>query len=295
MTAGRETDRCPPPGHGRSAGRSRTLRDLRALIERCEEIAPRRPTQADAPPPAAVETALGPLARSAVHEWIGCEGARDAAGANRDSFRPPLLLFIDLVHCALAARPERFVLWIGRRIRPYAVSMTRSTSTLPRSPTSILSRSLFIDPPDDAARLWAIDLALRSPAAGVVVADGRGFDMAQSRRLQLAAKSGGALALLAKPPWDAAKPSAASSRWLISPAPSPSKSIRFNVQLVRCKGAQRDLLTATDASSSGATRSVAPPSLPLSFFLEWNHEKGCVRLPVDVADRPRSQAFTKAG
>ena len=56
----------------------------------------------------------------------------------------------------------------------------------------VLDRCLFIDLPKrtaDRDRLWAIDLVLRSPAAGAVFADGCGFDMAATRRLQLAAEA----------------------------------------------------------------------------------------------------------
>jgi len=237
-----------------------------------------------------VKTILGPFARSAVHEWIGWDGM-----SHRGSFRPPLLLFNHLVQCALADQPEKFILWIGRQVWPYAVSLPVTTAREGAAARAhlLLSRSLFIDPPDDETRLWAIDLALRSPAGGVVIADESKFDMAQSRRLQLAAKSGDALVLLARPPQEAGQPSAAASRWLVSTVSSPSHSHRFLVQLVRCKGAQRGLSMATDASSSAATRSVAPSSLPLSFLLEWNHEKGCVRLPSDVADRPHPQTLEK--
>jgi len=51
----------------------------------------------------------------------------------------------------------------------------------------------------------------------VVVADGRGLTMAMTRRLQLAAESGHALALLARDPRDRSQLSAAATRWTVTP------------------------------------------------------------------------------
>lgn len=82
----------------------------------------------------------------------------------------------------------------------------------------LLRRSILVDPPNDAARLWAIELAARSPAVAAVVADGRRLRMTHSRRLQLAAAAGSALVLLARPPEERAMPSAATARWSVERA-----------------------------------------------------------------------------
>ncbi|MFO0874641.1 MAG: hypothetical protein U0575_11820 [Phycisphaerales bacterium] len=81
------------------------------------------------------------------------------------------------------------------------------------------------------ARLWAIDLALRCTGVALVVADGRGLDMAATRRLQLAAEAGQTVGLLARAPDERATLSAAATRWLVRPAglhpplPRPTASI----------------------------------------------------------------------
>ena len=58
--------------------------------------------------------------------------------------------------------------------------------------------------------LWAIDLA-RCTAVAAVVADGS--RLAATRRLQLAAESGSALVLCARPPEEIDHLSAATTRW----------------------------------------------------------------------------------
>jgi protein ImuA len=75
---------------------------------------------------------------------------------------------------------------------------------------------------DDA--LWAAEQALRSPALGAVVALLPRLDLASARRLQLAAEAGGTLGLLlrpeqARPHGTGQAPTAARTRWRISPLP----------------------------------------------------------------------------
>jgi protein ImuA len=115
---------------------------------------------------------------------------------------------------------------------------------------SLLDRSVMVDADGPAERLWAIDTALRSAAAGVIVADGSGLDMASTRRLQLSAESSGscagAVCLLARPLRERRALSAAATRWLVEPdpcAPDPSENDLSNndgpgwaVELLRRKG-----------------------------------------------------------
>ena len=142
---------------------------------------------------------------------------------------------------------------------------------------SLLMRSLFIDPPDNASRLWAIDLALRSAAVNVVIADGSQLKMAEARRLQLAAERGRALALLARPSWEGAELSAASTRWRVRRSPSSSSAPRWIVELLRCKQAQ---------GRSGTLR---------GDLRRWEIEyvsSSHLRLVADVVDRSDSKDAT---
>ena len=66
-----------------------------------------------------------------------------------------------------------------------------------------------------AARLWALEEALRSPGLAAALAEVDRLSLTQSRRLQLAAEAKGVTALLLRPPGAGATPSAAATRWRI--------------------------------------------------------------------------------
>jgi protein ImuA len=145
------------------------------------------------------------------------------------SWTPPLGI---LLHLALRSLESASgcLAWIGRRCWPYPHVLSSAG----------LQRSIFVDPPDGASRLWTIDLAARCPGVAAVVADGSGLDMAATRRLQLAAEAGSALVLCARPPNEVDRLSAAATRWRVRCAPAPGKAPRWIVELLRCKGVQPD-------------------------------------------------------
>jgi len=169
------------------------------------------------------------LDRGAVHEWYVEESAGSAA--------PPLCLLAHLAGRALDAGPGS-ALWVGKRCWPHPRTLIRAGGADP----SPLRRSVFVDPPPDArggggVRFWAIDVALRSSATAVVVADGAGLDMATSRRFQLAAEAGGrAIGLIARPAADRGAISAATTRWSVRPVPTADRRPRWRVTLERWKG-----------------------------------------------------------
>jgi hypothetical protein len=245
-----------------------SLGELAALIERVERRSPE-----DGPPHAdAVRTGLpSPLdrvERGMLHEWL-CGDQADSGG---QVWTAPILVFAHLVREAVegdSAR-ERLVVWIGRRVWPQPNVLVRQSQDDRRD---VLRRSLLIDPRSLDDRMWAVDLCLRSNAVSAVVADVSGMSMAQSRRLQLAAESGRALALFARP-WNERKEhSAAARRWRIEPTPSPNASPRWRVELVRCKGVQQGY--SMDAHTT--------------LIVEHDHATHCLRTPADVADRSRAE------
>ncbi|MEQ9095176.1 MAG: hypothetical protein RIE32_02815 [Phycisphaerales bacterium] len=130
------------------------------------------------------------------------------------------------------------IVWIGRRCWPYPPALV-SPGVGTAGDAGLLERSVYVDPPTREDRLWAMDVALRSPAAAVVVADARGLSMAGSRRLQLAAEAGGAVGLLARRPDERGEISAAATRWLVSPGPpegaDPARPT-WTLRLLRRKG-----------------------------------------------------------
>ncbi len=106
----------------------------------------------------------------------------------------------------------------------------------------MLGGSVFVDAGGIRERVWAAELAARSGAAAVVIVDGTGLRMADSRRLQLAAESSKAVVLLARPEAERGELSAARSRWLVEPLPPACTETSFDQQwtvtLLRCKGVQ---------------------------------------------------------
>jgi hypothetical protein len=156
------------------------------------------------------EPSDNPVLSPGVHEWF-----LDWSG---DTWAPPLGVLVRVIR-----ETAGHLFWIGRKCWPNPDALGEA----------LLRRSVFVDPPDDAERLWAIDQAARIP--GVVVADGSGLDMAASRRLQLACEAGGGLVLCARPAGDLRRLSAAMARWVVRHVPDPDGP-RWSVEMVRFKG-----------------------------------------------------------
>ncbi len=177
----------------------------------------------------------GGLRTGALHEW---HAPGDASRTRDLAWSPPLRLLAHLaVSAARATAPDEqpgWIAWIGRRVWPYAPALAR----LGGAP--LVRRSLLVDPEvpgSSATRLWAIDAALRSPAL-VVVADGAGLALAETRRLQLSAESGASIGLLARPRWDRATRSAAATRWEVNAGVSDEGVQQWEIVLAACKGAR---------------------------------------------------------
>lgn len=247
------------------------LNRLRSAIEEVEH----RSSQLFAPSPVAptgwaeADHAIGGgLACGALHEWFGLMG-----GGRPDSrvWLPPISILSHLAARSLMGSGVSggLVVWIGKRCWPYPRSLRG------RWGANLLDRSIFVEAADIDERVWAIDLALRCRAVAAVVGDGSGLNMAESRRLQLAAGAGGVLGLLARPVCELGEISAARTRWRIAPAPSPMPLPRWTVELLRCKGVQllseearrwvvqRDDATgALNLVSDALDRSAAPERRP---------------------------------
>jgi protein ImuA len=169
--------------------------------------------------------------RGAIHDWM----ASPQSGKPGPSHSPALDVLLGVVGMVLIDQVSTGrVLWIGRRCWPYPPSLVGQSGY-----RRLLERSVFVDTPTRDERLWAIDVALRSSAALVVVADGAGLTMAGSRRLQLAAEAGGTVGLLARPHNERGELSTAATRWLVSPGPvdgaDPARPT-WTVELLRRKG-----------------------------------------------------------
>jgi hypothetical protein len=220
-----------------STPRSLNLAELR---ERLSVVEHRTPSTATVPtgwPEIDEVLALGGLQRNSVHEWIGLDPLSPTPTRSR-RWSPPLGLLLHLARqsagVAIRTSTPLSICWIGRRVWPTVQSLGAHDD--PK--TDLLSRSLFIDAADAASRLWAADLAGRCSSV-LVIADGSNFDMAATRRLQLACEAGGAggwMTHLARPPWEVKELSAAATRWRVGREVSPADEPRFQLGLLRCKG-----------------------------------------------------------
>ena len=224
-----------------------------------------------------------------MHEWFGvigdlggdddsAEATRRATATSRGSWAPPLAVLSHLAWQAFESHAQGgglpWVVWIGKRCWPYPRWLIR-----PRhgqdADLRLLRHVIYVDPPDAASRLWAIDLAARSSAVTAVVADGSGFDMAATRRLQLVAAEHETTILLARPPREITQLSAAATRWVVTHRPVQAVERtcpRWRLTLLRCKG--------------GALAGVSNFAGQSMFWdVEWQHGTGLVAVPADVVDR----------
>jgi len=165
-----------------------------------------------------------------LHEWFGGDD-----GARGTAWLPPMCVLIELAWRAIgsvgsgervgegaAAEPRRRVVWVGRRCWPYPPVLVRQGSAGRDAhgrdglaDRRLLDASVFVDPASREERVWALELAVRCAGVALVIGDGSGLAMAESRRLQLAAKD--TAMLLARPGWETRALSAARTRWRVSP------------------------------------------------------------------------------
>jgi protein ImuA len=193
----------------------------------------------------------GGLALAAVHEVAGTAAAGfTAALAGR-----------------VAAARAGLVVWCQhrRRVRDEGVLHGPGLAAFGLDP----ARVLVVDGDRDDASLWAMEEALRASAAAVVVGEVERVDLFRTRRLQLAAETGGAAGLLLRPVDPVLEPSAAVTRWRVRPrlVPSPWPGelgpLAWSAALWRAKGA-----------------------VPARFEVRFDEPSLRFALVADLADRP---------
>lgn len=206
-----------------------------------------------------------------LHEWLPTDSS------------PPLAILIGLAWQAVVARPGRRVCWIGRQCWPYPHALLRRPAQPDGSGsgTALLEASVFIDARSTAECVWAAEVGLRCAGIGMVIADGRGIGMAESRRLQLAASAEGAAVQLIRQEKEGAVLSAARTRWRAEPQPGTGRGQAWSIELLRSKG-------GTDAwfGSKGARRCIARRDHATGTIGEWKTSDG--DLAPEVGHRPAS-------
>ena len=234
------------------------------------------------------------LARGAVHEWMGLGEGQE--------WLPPLDLLAHLASCAAHEGEGQAIAWVGRRCWPHPCSQRALRPTL-------IDHSIFIEPENASQRQWAIELCLRSPAVCAVVADASNLNMAESRRLQLAAEAGlraggGGFALLTRPAHEAGAISAATTRWIVRRERTPASPQhaqphpRWRIELRRCKGMTSHIDAGSEREewpemgrgmgSAMAGKMAGEMAGKMGWVLEGGHETGIVCLSTDVVDRSGS-------
>jgi len=212
----------------------------------------------------------GGLMRGAIHEWFTEGGS-------------PLCVLEHLAkragRAAIDASGCGAVMWIGRACWPYPWAMAHDG-------VELLNEALWVDPPDIGTRLWATDLAARCSGVAAVIADGSELTMAATRRLQLAAQSGGTLVLLSRPGRERDRLSAATTRWLIRPARSPTGRPRWEIRLIRCKPSTLATGEAINAGTHTGVDTGMRAGPPPTWHLEWDDATGAIHMATDVANRP---------
>ncbi len=208
----------------------------------------------------------------AVHEWF-LQYFFSSPSASTSSWYPPLTIIASVVkntHRSLQQGPQQnsSLVWVGKKCWPTAQLLGGDNSSLSK-------HSLFLDPLNDEQRLWTIIQALRSPAISTVIADGSGFNITATRRLQLAARDGDTLGLILRPPHEMRCLSGAMSRWEVAAVPSPTIWPRWSLKLLRYKGMQPQV---------SAFRSWI-----IEYSQEFGDEESSFRIPADVVYRSQAE------
>ncbi len=195
------------------------LAALRARVARQEGAGRARPDLAPVPVCEGLGLPGGGLSRAAVHEVL-----TDAPGCGA-AFSAVLL-----------ARTGGTVLWIASG-RPWGqdelVAWPPGLARCGLDP----ARLVLVRAERWGDALWAMEEALRCPAVtGVVLAGNGRLDLTATRRLQLAAETGGALGLLLRP--GAAGPTAARTSWRVGPIGAGACRVdtRWRRLLLRARG-----------------------------------------------------------
>jgi protein ImuA len=158
-----------------------------------------------------------------------------------------------------------------------------------------LERTVVVQPSGERQALWALEQALRSPAASVVFGwCDRGGQQAL-RRLQLAAEAGGGLGFLLRPATCRGEPSWAEARLLVQAAPGRAGGVSSRMTRDSSGGLRPPLALTREALGRRLRIEVLHCRSGFggeAITLELTHEAGHVHLAAVLADPtpPRRKA-----
>jgi len=192
---------------------------------------------------------------------------------------PPFTLITYFLSRVCSQKPGKaLIVWIGKDLWPTPYLLQKANA---------LENSIFINPPNEKLRLWAIETALRSPAVAGVVADGKNFRFSLTRRFALAATKSQAVGFFMRPLEELLSPSASFSKWKISSSYSDSSHPWFQLELVTIKGEEPPQKKWTIELSYGVNNealsfcippSLAFPNYPAANYPNGNYPKGPQRV-----------------
>lgn len=244
----------------------------------------------------------GGLAAGAVHEILDGDGRNSSQGIKnktkypvRPKFGEGLNGAVTAFAAGLAGRAQNLraapVIWIAPRIPGRESLYGPGLLEFGLDPAHLIAVRVPSNSDFTATALWVMEEALRAPAIGMVCAEIEEMDLTASRRLQLAAESGGGLGLLLRPaPRNSGEsslpPTACISRWQISSRPgAPADAPWLPARLPGRPRWQTELLRARGGR-------------PKTWQLEWRDDRhdpdtgrtaGGFALVPPFRDRPLSQ------
>ena len=189
----------------------------------------------------------GGLAAGAVHELLdGDAPTSNSTGKIGGALNGAVTAFA----AALAGKAQharaRPVVWIAPRITARESLYAPGLAGFGLDPSDLIAVRV---PPSSqegftATALWAMEEALRAPTVGLVCAEIEDMSLTASRRLQLAAETGGGMGLLLRRDMgNALPPTACVSRWRIAALPGgPAEysnlpgATRWQAELLRARG-----------------------------------------------------------
>jgi protein ImuA len=199
----------------------------------------------------------GGLPRAALHEVAG-EGADREEGAAAAGFASLWLARLQDVGP---------VLWIVRAGSRAAIDLhAHGLHQQQLDP----KRLILVAARRDDEALWAMEEGLKAKSLGAVLGEVEKLDLTASRRLQLAAETGGVTAfvlrrwrLMERAARDATQPIAAVTRWRVTALPTESE-ICWQVDLVRCRGGRPNTWIMEKAHGSDELSIQSNQHAPLS-------------------------------
>ncbi|MFT8674577.1 MAG: damage-inducible protein [Acetobacter sp.] len=196
----------------------------------------------------------GGLALGALHEVAG--GGHDALNASAAAH----------FAAGIAARTKGQVLWIVMVADLFAPALQQAGLAA--------SRVLFVQARTDREALACFEEGLRHGGPGAVVAEVGRLGMTASRRLQLAAESGGGIGLLLRR-WrrqadmaDFAQPTASTTRWRVSLLPSAPLPVpgvghgRWRLELLRARSGENAAFEVEVQNGRAELRIAGAPGQP---------------------------------